>query len=87
MISFCSVTDVKNNFPFLLTGVSKGRSSIVMKNNKPVAVLIPYSDNIEDILEDIAWENNEVLQESILKAGNEKKGALKAKDFRKKFGL
>jgi len=69
-----SSVDAKSNFPRLLHEVETGRSSIIItRRGKPVARLVPYSDNKKqqtrvDILKQFDEIRNNVKGEVDIKA-------------------
>ena len=53
MSKFVSITEVKRNPAVLTNASAKGGISIVMRNNKPAFVAVPYFDGIEEAIEDL----------------------------------
>jgi len=83
----CSVTDLKTKSAALVSNAQKGQASIVLRNNRPVAALVPYHEHLEDVLEEIGWLMNKELHASIKKASKSKAKPISSKDFRKELGL
>ncbi len=85
MSELCSISSVKKNPAVLATGGLK----IVLKNNKPAFLAVPYDEtleeSIEDLLEESALLKNKPLLKSLDVARQGKKYSSTA--ARKKLGL
>lgn len=68
MTHFVSITDVKRNPAVLTDASAKGDVSIVMRNNKPAFVAVPYFDGVEDAIEDAMIAANPKLIAKLEKA-------------------
>ena len=82
MMPVCSVDDLKTKSDTLISDAQQGKASVILHNNRPVAALVPYSDVLEDVLEEIAWLTNKDLQKSILEANEAKTKPILALRYR-----
>ena len=75
MPRYVSISDVKKN-PAILSRATASGLTVVMKNNKPSFMSIPYVEGLDDVLEDAMMTLNPKFRSSLdaaeaqVRAGN-----------------